>query len=322
MRCSAKARGRPCVAAGRRRAAAAPRAPARCFRSGRADDAGALGHPGCGGRQAGLRAAAAPARSSKRRRGAARRSSLSIRRTGRSALPWAEASADENAVRRALDIPPCPLEPMLATLIARPVAPLARQANRLGLPEFFVSRSALTLASARASSSMAATSMSRARIGRASAPVVAASSDNRAATRIYAQALRAAEDVAVRNAWRYRLLFLFSSMATVIASALVAGATRFRERAPPRSGVVRFRRRRAGRRPRPLRHTPALAPSVVRIAGVAERLRVVSRVAAWRVAGQLRRGRSLARLVRGRWRANCRCSPANLPTSSAKCATF
>ena len=76
---------------------------------------------------------------------------------------------------------------------------------------------------------MAATLTRRARIGRASAPRSATWDDNRAATQTYAQALLAAEDVAVRNAWRYRLLFLVSSMATVIASALVAGAARFRD---------------------------------------------------------------------------------------------
>ncbi len=144
-------------------------------------------------------------------------------------LLWAEASADENAVRRALDIPPCPLQPTLATLIARLVAPPTARGEQAGLAEFFACRVGAD-ASQRASLVFDGRDFDepRAHWPRVSA-AVGASSDNRAATRVYAQALRAAEDVAVRNAWRYRVLFLFSSMATVIASALVAGAARFRE---------------------------------------------------------------------------------------------
>jgi hypothetical protein len=149
--------------------------------------------------------------------------------TGAIRLLWAEASADETAVRRALDIPPCPLEPMLATLIGRLVAPPASTGERDGLAEFLAGRLGAD-AGQRASRVFDGRDFDapRAHWPRVSA-AVGDSQANRAATQTYAQALLAAEDVAVRNAWRYRLLFLVSSMATVIASALVAGAARFHD---------------------------------------------------------------------------------------------
>ena len=144
-------------------------------------------------------------------------------------LLWAEASADENAVRRALDIPPCPLEPTLATLIARLVAPPTATSEQAGLAEFFACRVGAD-GSQRASRVFDGRDFEepRAHWPRVSA-AVAESNANRDAARVYAEALLASEEVAVRNAGRYRLLFLFSSSVTVVASALVAGAARFRE---------------------------------------------------------------------------------------------
>ncbi|THD49023.1 MAG: hypothetical protein E7774_02305 [Bradyrhizobium sp.] len=148
---------------------------------------------------------------------------------GAARLLWAEASADESAVRRTLDIPPCPLEPTLATLIARLVAPPSSTSERAELTEFLNCRLGAT-ASRRASRVFDGRDFDqpRAHWPRVSAAVTE-SNANRDATRVYAEALLASEEVAVRNAGRYRLLFLFSSSVTVVASALVAGAARFRE---------------------------------------------------------------------------------------------
>ena len=144
-------------------------------------------------------------------------------------LLWAEATADETAVRRALDIPPRPLEPTLARLIARLVAPPTAPSERTGLAQFYACHVGAD-ARRRASRVFDGRDFDqpRAQWPRVSA-AVGESGANRAAAKHYAQALLAAEDVAVRNAGRYRRLFLFSSMATVIASALVAGAARFHE---------------------------------------------------------------------------------------------
>ena len=148
---------------------------------------------------------------------------------GATRLLWADAPADEATARRALDIAPRPLAPALAGLIARIVSPPLTAEERAGLKQYFACRIGAG-ASRRASHVFDGRDLEapRARWPRVSA-AVGESATNRTAAKRYAQALLAAEDVAARHAGAYRRLFLASSAATVLASAFVAAAARFRE---------------------------------------------------------------------------------------------
>jgi hypothetical protein len=144
---------------------------------------------------------------------------------GATRLLW----ADEATARRALDIAPRPLTPALAELIARIVSPPLAAEERAGLKQYFACRIGAG-ASRRASHVFDGRDLDapRAHWPRVSA-AVGDSATNRTAAKRYAQALLAAEDVAARHADAYRRLFLASSAATVLASAFVAAAARFRE---------------------------------------------------------------------------------------------
>jgi len=148
---------------------------------------------------------------------------------GASRLLWADEPADEATARRALDIAPRPLTPALAELIARIVGPPSAADERAGLKQYFASGVGED-ASRRASHVFDGRDLKapRAHWPRVSA-AVGESATNRAAAIRYSQALLAAEDVAARHAGAYRRLFLVSSAATVLASAFVAAAARFRE---------------------------------------------------------------------------------------------
>lgn len=148
---------------------------------------------------------------------------------GATRLLWADEQADEATTRRALDIAPRPLEPALAELIARIVGPPLAAEERAGLKQYFACRVGAD-ASRRASLVFDGRDLAapRAHWPRVSA-AVGESATNRAAAKRYAQALLAAEDVAARHAAAYRRLFLASSAATVLASAFIASAARFRE---------------------------------------------------------------------------------------------
>jgi hypothetical protein len=148
---------------------------------------------------------------------------------GATRLLWADEPADEATARRALDIAPRPLAPALAELIAHIVGPPLAAEERAGLKQYFACRVGAD-ASRRASHVFDGRDLKapRAQWPRVSA-AVGESPTNRAAAKRYAQALLAAEDVAARHAGAYRRLFLVSSAATVLASALVAAAARFRE---------------------------------------------------------------------------------------------
>ena len=141
---------------------------------------------------------------------------------GATRLLWADEAGDETTARRALDIAPRPLDPTLAELIKRIVGPPAAAEERNGLRQFFANRVGAN-ANRRASRVFDGRDVegSRARWPRVSAAVGAAPADRAAAIR-YAHALLAAEDVAARHAGAYRLLFMTSSAATVVASAAVA----------------------------------------------------------------------------------------------------
>jgi hypothetical protein len=147
---------------------------------------------------------------------------------GATRLLWADEPADEATARRALDIAPRPLEPALAELIARIVGPPLAAEERAGLKQYFACRVGAD-ASRRASHVFDGRDLEapRAHWPRVSA-AVGESATNRAAAKHYSQALLAAEDVAARHAAAYRRLFLASSAATVLASAFIAGAARFR----------------------------------------------------------------------------------------------
>jgi len=148
---------------------------------------------------------------------------------GATRLLWADEPTDEATARRALDIAPRPLAPALAELIARIVGPPSAPEERAGLEQYFASHVGAD-AGRRASRVFDGRDLEapRAQWPRVSA-AVAESATNRITAKRYAQALLAAEDVGQRHAAAYRLLFLASSAATVLASALVAGAARFRE---------------------------------------------------------------------------------------------
>jgi hypothetical protein len=148
---------------------------------------------------------------------------------GATRLLWADEQADEATARRTLDIAPRPLEPALAELIARIVGPPLAAEERAGLKQYFACRVGAD-ASRRASLVFDGRDLEapRAHWPRVSA-AVGESATNRTAAKRYAQALLAAEDVAARHAGAYRRLFLASSAATVLASAFIAGAARFRE---------------------------------------------------------------------------------------------
>lgn len=148
---------------------------------------------------------------------------------GATRVLWADEPADAATARRAFDIPPRPLAPALAELIARIVSPPLAAEERAGLRQYFACRVGAD-ASRRASHVFDGRDLEapRARWPRVSA-AVGGSATNRAAAVRYAQALLAAEDVAQRHAGAYRRLFLVSSAATVLASAFVASAARFRE---------------------------------------------------------------------------------------------
>ncbi len=142
---------------------------------------------------------------------------------GATRLLWSDAAT----ARRAGDIAPRPLAPTVQPLIARLVEPPPSAEERAGLAQYFNCRVGAN-ASRRASRVFDGRDLEgpRARWPRVSA-AVGNSPTNRAAAKRYAQALMAAEDVAQRHAAAYRWLFLFSSAATVLASAFVAGAARF-----------------------------------------------------------------------------------------------
>jgi len=148
---------------------------------------------------------------------------------GATRLLWADAPTDPATARRALDIAAQPIEPALGQLIARLVTPPEAEEERAGLRQYFACRVGAD-ANRRASRVFDGHDLEapRAQWPRVSA-AVGGSATNRAAAKLYAQALLAAEDVAQRNAGAYRRLFLVSSAATVLASAFVAGAARFRE---------------------------------------------------------------------------------------------
>jgi len=148
---------------------------------------------------------------------------------GATRLLWADETAEPATARRALDIAPRPLAPALAELIAHIVGPPLAAEERAGLKQYFACRVGAD-ASRRASHVFDGRDLEapRAQWPRVSA-AVGKSATNRAAAMRYSQALLAAEDVAARHAGAYRRLFLVSSAATVLASAFVAGAARFRE---------------------------------------------------------------------------------------------
>jgi hypothetical protein len=148
---------------------------------------------------------------------------------GATRLLWSDEPIDATTARRALDIAPRPLTPALAELIARIVGPPLAAEERAGLKQYFASRVGAD-ASRRASHVFDGRDLEapRAHWPRVSA-AVDASATNRAAAIRYSLALLAAEDVAQRHAGAYRRLFLASSAATVLASAFVASAARFRE---------------------------------------------------------------------------------------------
>ena len=148
---------------------------------------------------------------------------------GATQLLWSDEPIDAATARRAIDIAPRPLTPALAELIAHIVGPPLAAEERAGLKQYFASRVGAD-ASRRASHVFDGRDLEapRAQWPRVSA-AVDASATNRAAAIHYSLALLAAEDVAQRHAAAYRWLFLASSSATVLASAFVASAARFRE---------------------------------------------------------------------------------------------
>ncbi len=148
-------------------------------------------------------------------------------RDGATRLLWADEPADAATARRAADIPPRPLAPTLAELIARIVSPPLTIEERTGLKQYFSCRVGAD-ATRRASQVFDGRDLEapRAQWPRVSA-AVGESAANRAAAKRYSQELLAAEDVAQRHAAAYRRLFLASSAATVLASAFIAGAARF-----------------------------------------------------------------------------------------------
>ena len=144
---------------------------------------------------------------------------------------WPDTFVSEAAARHAEDIAPQAVEACLAAILRRLIAPPSSPHEQTGLAEFFAAPiSANPKAGARASVVFDGQNLghSRTRWPRISA-AVAASPSNMAAVRRYADALRAAEEVAGRSARRYRTLFLFSSAASAVASLLIGGAAHFQE---------------------------------------------------------------------------------------------
>jgi len=147
---------------------------------------------------------------------------------GATRVLWPDEFTGEAAARHAEDISPQALDTCLAAILRRLIAPPAAPHERTGLAEFLAAP--ISSGTARASLVFDGKDLERssARWPRLTA-AVAASPSNLAAVRRYADALRAAEDVAGRSAWRYRTLFLSSSAASAVASLLIGGAAHFQE---------------------------------------------------------------------------------------------
>ncbi len=141
--------------------------------------------------------------------------------------------SDEAFVRRAEDIVPRTVESCLAAVIQRLISPPASPQERFGLAAYLSCRlggGATTKKGSRASRVFDGKDLERSRsqwprVGAA----VAAWPANRGATKRYSAALLAAEEVAGRNAGRYRRLFLLSFAASAFASLCVAGAAGFHD---------------------------------------------------------------------------------------------
>jgi hypothetical protein len=150
---------------------------------------------------------------------------------GATRLLWPDDLSDETYVRRAQDIAPCPVASDLRAVIERLVAPPASPQERFGLDEYLSYRldagHAGAKGGARASLVFDGTDIEspRTRWPLVSAAIGAAPANLGAAKR-YADALRAAEEVAGRSARRYRRLFMLSSAMSAAAALLVAAAAR------------------------------------------------------------------------------------------------
>jgi uncharacterized protein DUF4231 len=150
--------------------------------------------------------------------------------SGATQMLWPNSPADPASARHAEDIASRAVDSCLGAILRRILSPPAELREQNGLTEYF----ACSVGSgARASLVFDGKDIGRTRAlwPRVSA-AVGATTANIAAARRYSAAMQAAEDVAGRSANRYRLLFLGSSVASVVASFFVAGAARFHQAHP------------------------------------------------------------------------------------------